>query len=122
MYQITSEVYLDKYNECYKKVLVMRPAPKDDILKKISKLVNTEKLSPFKDRSPCCSEDYCKYIICNPNNSSKCNCDFLCVKDIHIFFNYLLTNGYSINTDITKIMQKSDVKIKNLICFISKIN
>ena len=63
MYQITSEVYLDKYNECYKKVLVIRPAPKDDILKKISKLVNTEKLSPFKDRSPCCSEDYCKYII-----------------------------------------------------------
>ena len=119
MYQLTSEVYLDKYNECYKKVIVLRPAPNDDVLKKITRLVNVEKLSPFKDRSPCCGEETCKYIICNPNNQ-KCNCDFLCVKDIHILFNYLITNGYSVNTDITKIMQKSDVKIKNLICFISK--
>lgn len=120
MYQLTSEVYLDKYNECYKKVIVIRPAPKDDILKKISKLVNFEKLSPFQDKSVCCSEDSCKYIICNPIHQISCNCEFLCVKDIHLLFNYLLSNGYTVNTDITKIMQKSDVKIKNLICFISK--
>mgnify|MGYP003327167314 CR=1 FL=1 len=120
MYQLTSEVYLDKYNECYKKVIVLQPSPNDDVLKKITKLVNMEKLSPYKDRSPCCSNNSCKYIICNPNNNSKCSCDFLCVKDIHLLFNYLISNGYSVNTDLTKIMQDSDVKIKNLICFISK--
>ena len=47
MYQVSSDVYLDKYNECYKKVIVIRPAPQDDILK-ITKLVNTEKLFHFK--------------------------------------------------------------------------
>ena len=120
MYQVSSDVYLDKYNDCYKKVIVIRPSPQDDILKKITKLVNTEKLSPFQDKSPCCPEDRCKYIVCNPLQINNCNCDFLCVNDIHLLFNYLLSNGYKINTDVTKIMQKSSVKIKDLICYISK--
>jgi len=120
MYQLTSEIYLDKYNECYKKVIAIQPAPKDDILKKISKLTHFEKLSPFQDRSPCCNSERCKYIICNPTTISNCSCEYLCVKDIHLLFNYLITNKYVINTDITKIMQKSDIKINNLICFISK--
>ena len=78
-----------------------------------------EKLSPFQDRSPCCSENNCKYLICHPNKLN-CKCEFLCIKDIYLLFNYLIKNGYKINTDITKIMQKSDLKIKNFICFISK--
>ena len=44
----------------------------------------------------------------------------LCVNQINLLFNYLLSNGYSIDTSVTKIMQDSDVKIQNLICFISK--
>jgi hypothetical protein len=119
MFQISSQVYLDKYNECYKKIIVIKPEPKDDILKKITKKIHTEKLSPFKDRSPCCPEDKCLNVVCYPDKN-KCNCDIMCVEDIHILFDYLLKNGYKINTDVTKIMQKSDVKIKNLICYISK--
>ena len=121
MYQLTSEVYLDKYNECYKKIIVIKPPPQEECLKKITKLTQTEKLSLFKDRSPCCSENNCKYIVCNPTiKQNNCFCEFLCVQDIHLLFSYLMKHGFKINTDITKIMQKSEVKIKNLICFISK--
>jgi len=116
MYQLKAEVYLDKYNECYKKVIVLSPPPKDNALKQITKLVNREKLSPFQERSPCCPEDQCYYIVLNPKNM----CEFLCVNQINLLFNYLLSNHYSIDTSVTKIMQDSDVKIKNLICFISK--
>ena len=37
MYQLKAEVYLDKYNECYKKVIVLSPPPKDKVLKDITK-------------------------------------------------------------------------------------
>jgi hypothetical protein len=93
MYQLKAEVYLDRYNECYKKVIVI-----------------------FQERSPCCPEDQCYYIVLNPKQT----CEFLCVNQINLLFNYLLSNGYSIDTSVTKIMQDSDVKIQNLICFISK--
>ena len=85
----------------------------DNALKQITKLVNREKLSPFQERSPCCPEDQCYYIVLNPKNT----CEFLCVNQINLLFNYLLSNHYSIDTSVTKIMQDSDVKIKNLICF-----
>ena len=39
----------------------------------------------------------------------------LCVDNIHILFGFLLQNGFSINTDLTKLMFKSQVQIKNLI-------
>ena len=55
------------------------------------------------------------YAFVHPHNK----CELLCVNDIALLFGYLTNNGYIINTDVTKIMQKSDVKIKNLICFIS---
>ena len=101
MYQLKAEVYLDKYNECYKKVIVLSPPPKDNALKQITKLVNREKLSPFQERSPCCPEDQCYYIVLNPKNT----CEFLCVNQINLLFNYLLSNHYSIDTSVTKIMQ-----------------
>jgi len=56
------------------------------------------------------------YIIMNPNDK----CHMLCVDNIHIIFGFLLQNGFSINTDLTKLMFKSQVQIKNLIAFISK--
>ena len=115
MYQITSEVYLDRFNECYKNILVISPRPKDASLNAITKPISRQKLSPFQEISPCCPLDRCIYAFVHPHNK----CELLCVDDIVLLFGYLNANGYTINTNVTKIMQKSDVKIKNLICFIS---
>ena len=117
MYQLTSEVWLDQQNQCYKKVIVITPPPTDPALIAITKLFNRVKLSPFKEQSPCCPKNNCLYIVMNPNS---CCCEMLCVTDLVILFNYLVANGFTINTDITKIMFKSDVQLKNLICFITK--
>ena len=115
MYQITSEVYLDRFNECYKNILVISPQPKDASLNAITKPISRQKLSPFQEISPCCPLDRCIYAFVHPRNK----CELLCVDDIVLLFGYMNANGYTINTNVTKIMQKSDVKIKNLICFIS---
>ena len=115
MYQITSEVYLDKFNECYKNIVVISPKPNDASLNSITKPIPREKLSPFQELSPCCPLDRCIYAFLNPNN----RCELLCVNDIAILSGFLTTNGFNINTDITKMMQDSDVKITKLICFIS---
>jgi hypothetical protein len=116
MYLIKSEVYLDKTNNCYKKILVISPSPQNDpYLLSITKLVNREKLSPYKQPEQCCSLPNCFYAFVNPCNK----CELLCVDQIAILFSELSKN-YSINTNLTEIMQNSDVKINNLICFIEK--
>ena len=117
MYQITGEVYLDRFNECYKKIIVIFPKPTDASLNSIIKLIKREKLSPFQERSNCCPLDNCIYAFTYPNNK----CELMCVNDIAILFGYLTANGFIINTDVTKVMQDSTVKIPNLICFIQKI-
>ena len=116
MYQLTSEIYLDKFNKCYKKIIIISPNPTDNSLNSIIKTIPKEKLSPYDDVSPCCPTSKCLHAFVNPNEK----CELLCVDQISILFQYLLTNGFTINPDITKIMQDSDVKIPNLICFISK--
>ena len=117
MYQITGEVYLDRFNECYKKIIVISPKPTDPSLNSIIKLIKREKLSPFQERSNCCPLSDCINAFTYPNNK----CELMCVNDISILFGYLISNGFIINTDVTKIMQDSNVKIPNLICFIQKI-
>ncbi|RZD42436.1 MAG: hypothetical protein CXT73_03005 [Methanobacteriota archaeon] len=116
MYQISSEAYLDRFNECYKNIVVISPKPNDASLNLITRAITREKLSPFQEISPCCPLDRCIYAFVYPNN----RCELLCVNDISILFGFLTTNGYTINTELTKVMQESDVKLKNLICFINK--
>ena len=116
MYQLKSESWLDKRNECYKKIISITPPPKDADLKHITKLFPRVKLSPFKVTHSCCSQEICVYIIMDPNNI----CEMLCVNNIVNLFSYLVGKGFVVNTDITKIMLRSDVQIPNLICYITK--
>ena len=72
MYLLKKEVYLDRFNECYKHVIVISPKPEGKFaLLEITKLVHREKLSPFQQRSACCPEDQCYYVILNPKNTMR---------------------------------------------------
>lgn len=116
MYQLTSEVWLDQQNQCYKKVLVITPIPTDPVLIAITTLKPRIRLSPFKEPSPCCPKNNCLSVIMNPTNP----CEMLCVENVVLLFSYLVNHGFTVNTSITKMMFKSDVQLKNLICFITK--
>lgn len=119
MYKLKAETYLDNTNRCYKKVISISPAPKEAVLQKITKVTKRNRLSPFKEPSVYCYDSCnktCINVITNPENPST----ILCIEDISLLFDYLLSNGYKINTDVTKVIFKAKVGAQNLICFISK--
>ena len=85
-------------------------------LQNLIKTLQNTKVSPFKSNSPCCPASVCIYAILDPQNPS----NLLCMKNIANLFSFLTTNGYTIQYELTKIMQNSTEKINKLICFISK--
>ena len=120
MFSIKTEIYLDKYNDCYRKILVINKNPGDVHLNSYLKTIKKEKLSPFTYDN-CCNNyqsTHSSVAIMNPTNKN----DFLPLENIGDFFTILIENGYKIDTEITKMLQQSSEKINNLICFISKIN
>ena len=118
MYQLVRKVYLDRQRGCYRDILVITPKPAkaDTALMPITRLLQRERLSPFDVNPECCPDPQCFYAILDPRNP----CELLCLKDIAIFFNYILGKGYKLNTDVTRMMQDGDAYIKGLICFFSK--
>jgi hypothetical protein len=118
IYSLTSQPYYCSINRCYRKILVLNQKP-DGPLYRISRRINPPKLSPFKERPICCNEPTCIWAIKNPEN----NCDLLCVEELPFLFEFLINNGYIIDTSITKMMNESGVKLNNpLICYISYNN
>ena len=117
LYTLSSKVFLDKHNKCYKNIIVINKTP-DGPLRHIIQRKNMPKLSEFQTNSPCYVDNKCTLVVMNPNNLH----EMLTVTDISNLFSFLIENNYKINTDITKIMQKSSVKLNKLICFIEGPN
>lgn len=127
MYSLVSVPYYDNHTQCYKKVVKLNKMPPvDSPLNQIIKNVGPIKLSPFQVDSTFsgCSGG------CGCGNISQC-CNVLITKlndkhelmwidELPLLFEFLLTNGFKIDTSITKMMQNSNVKLSNdLICFFS---
>ena len=111
-YQINSITHLDKFEECYKKIIVINQKPIGPLANLI-RTITKEKLSPFQTTTSCCPVAACTYAILNPNHTTQ----LLCSDNIADLFSFLLTNGYTIQYELTKIMQQSHTK--NLICYIT---
>ena len=116
IYALTTQPYYCSINRCYRKILVLNQKP-DGPLYNISRRINPPKLSPFKERPICCDTPTCIWAIKSLEN----NCDnLLCVEELPLLFQFLINNGYLIDTSITKMMNESSVKLNNpLICYIS---
>ena len=115
MYSLSSQVFYDQIPQCYRKIVTINKEPTGP-LKFLVKKTHIPKLSPFKERSICCPEPFCIYIILSPTNPT----EYLCIDEIPNLFSYLMENNYTIDSNVTKIMQDSKVKMNNdLICFIT---
>ena len=120
MYTLKSQIYLDKRTECYQKIITINKDPQDPKITPILKKLKSTRLSIFSDEYSCCSKSSpgCIIAFLNPSNTH----EFLTVDDIPELFTFLTENGYTIDETTTNIMLKTSQKIKNLICFIKKIN
>ena len=116
LYKIKSEVYLDKRNECYKKIIVIEPDPNDPAINNIIKKISRNRLSEFEEFSPCCPRPNCFPAVMDPDNTN----EFLAINNIEKLFTILIANGYTVDYNLSKLLMKSQVEIPNLICFISK--
>ena len=117
IYNLYGTIYYDSNKECYKKIIKISSMPKGPLSNHIKK-INNNYLSPFQlpgSTGPCCEDSRCILGIKKINDN-----ELMCIDDIPELFTFLLNNGYGIDTAITKMIQKSNVKFNNdLICMIS---
>ena len=112
MYSISNEIYLDKFNKCYKKILSINNKPNDISLNNIIKTIKREKLSIY-DYTDCCNDrPNCIHVFINGNGI------FYTLNDIDELINILINSGYKIEYELSKLMtEKVD---KTLLFYISK--
>lgn len=122
-----SQPYLDTYNQCYKNIVVVNFKPQGP-LGDIVRLVKFPPLSEFKYPAPCSPLKDCGFAIlslrrCN-YNCGKFGSDLMVVDEIPDLISYLVSNGYNVDTSVTKMFNNSDIRIdtntgNKLICFIT---
>lgn len=124
-----SQPYLDTINQCYMNIVVVNLIPEGP-LANIVKRIQFPPLSPFKQQytSPCSPIKTCGYALMSLNNTDggggcMCNSNNLMVVDeVPTLISYLLSNGYTVDTSITKMFNTSDIRFNTndgnkLICF-----
>ena len=114
IYSLSSIPYYDSIKQEYRNILMLNKMPTGP-LASIVKNVTLNKLSPFDVNTNTCPRPKCVIGITNINNSQ----ELMCIDGLPELFEYLLNNGYTIDTSITKILQKAKVKMwGELICAI----
>ena len=131
------EPILHPYYKTYQQVITLSDIP-DGPLKEMVSTISSVKLSPFQVLPITSNNPYnCIFVLCryrtrnHPRNSSQKQSNYYMGKDdIPSIFAYLRANGYTIDTEITKMMNKSGLMNgpteqrlsgkRQLICIITK--
>ena len=133
MYSIVGAPFYDERNQCYKKIIRINKMPTGN-LTHIVKRIRSPRLSHFDTyggsggnggnggNGDCCGSGLNGFnppgifAIFNPNHKNK----LLTVDELPDLMTFLVDNGYTIDTSITKMLMKSNVKPSNdLICYVS---
>ena len=122
-----SQPYLDTYNQCYKNIVVVNLKPQGP-LGDLVRFVKFPPLSEFKQSGPCSPLKDCGYALmslsgCN-SGCGKFGNDLMVVDEVPNLISYLVSNGYTVDTSITKMFNQSDIRFdtytgNKLICFIT---
>jgi hypothetical protein len=101
-YAIFSRPYYDAFEQRYNNILTINKKPAGE-LEKITRRVKFLPLSPFKRTE----RETCGYGICLDGNKLSTT------DEIPDLFSFLLMNGYTIDTSLTKMMNQSEVRIND---------
>lgn len=108
IYEIKKYTYLNKLNDQYIECISINDKPVGELEHYVKK-INENRLSPYE-----INKRECVYVMCDPINRQ----EILQYKDIIKFFNLLQKYNYSINNELTKMVQKSSSKNNDIICYI----
>jgi hypothetical protein len=114
LYSLQSIPYYNSIVQEYTNILVLNKSASGP-LEKITKRISRNKLSPFESNTNICRKPACVIAITQIDNKN----ELMCIDQLPELFEYLMNNGYTIDTSITKVFQKSNVKMDgDLICMI----
>jgi hypothetical protein len=124
-FALFSQSYLDTYNQCYKNIVVINLQPQGP-LSSLVRFTKFPPLSEFKTPGPCSPLKQCGYALmslggCNMG-CGKFGEDLMVVDEVPDLISYLVMNGYSVDTSITKMFNNSEIRFdtnlgNKLICF-----
>ena len=122
-----SRPYLDTYNQCYKNIVTINLLPQGPLAKFVRR-TQLPVLSEFKQPGPCNRLEKCCLALTSINNDYDCcnknGSNLMVVDEVPNLISFLLTNGYTVDTSITKMFNQSDIRFQTdnenkLICFIT---
>lgn len=101
MYEIASQLYLNTQTQCYDRVITINTKPEGPLQSYVSQL-HKEKLSPYQSNQcePCYQP--CFYALKNPKTG-----EFYCINQIAELVEFLLTNDYTIDYNLSTLMTKN---------------
>lgn len=123
---LSSQPYLDTYNQCYKNIVVTNLPPQGPLGAFVRK-TNFPPLSEFKAHGPCSREKNCGLALSSLEETGCCGKQGSClmtVDEVPNLITFLAMNGYAVDTSITKMFNTSDVRFQTtnsnkLICFVT---
>ncbi len=122
-----SQPYLDTYNKCYKNIVVVNLKPQGPLADLVT-FVKFPPLSEFKQPGPCSPLKQCGYALISLETCStgcgKFGSDLMTVDEVPTLISYLASNGYTVDTSITKMFNQSEIRFdtnigNKLICFVT---
>lgn len=112
-YTLLNLVYLDNNKNCYKKIVTIDEKPNGPLSKYVKQVQKSN--FPKLNTDNCNYSNKCIYALADFNNTS----NFLGSDEIGKLFGFLKSNNYTIEMELTKMINDSPNKIKDLLCFIS---
>ena len=109
-FTITSHPFYDQYNECYKNILMVNAEPKGPI-RSIVRRIKLPKLSPFQQDNQCYKK--CGLALHSLRGRGVSNCNLMTPDEIPDLITFLTANNYQIETQITNMLNQSEIKLSN---------
>lgn len=117
MHAIYSTAYLDRLSKCYYNILVVSPTPMGN-LRNMTKQIQLPNLTGVTNCGNCPPSSECMYAFLSINNPT----ELMQLIELPSLFSELQTNGYTVNSDLTKMLIKTGITQTNktLLCYIVK--
>jgi hypothetical protein len=119
MYTLTVQPYYDKNSQNYINIIRINMIPEGPLRLFVRRL-NQQPLSIFqKNNNNNYAINSCIFALISLSGNGYMN-----PNEIPNLFSFLTTNGYKIDTSITKMMNTSEIRLENqnILCFFSYLN
>ena len=108
-FTITVKPYLDTFNKTYRNILTVNIVPQGPLAQFIQ-LLRLPPLSPFQQHNNYNNNKVCCYAIMNFFGG---NYNLMSPDNYPDLLSFLTSNGYQIETQLTALMNQSEVKMNN---------